>query len=532
MRGDREPRPESPIRWLAGEPEVCAALGRAWEDAEAAGAERTELRDRPERRRLLRFRWPDGRDLFVKQFYMGGRRHRARKRFVRLLRVEAARREWRAFSRLARAGIPAPTPRALGILPGGDRILAVDFLAGHTLEAELRSGSPNRARLARELGQLVAALHAQGIVHRDLHHGNVFMGEAGPLLLDLQLARPGRSRKGRLRDVGDLEASLESGFSLAQRVRFRSAALALSRPYDETSRQALREAGAASLERSRAHATSRCRRALRPGRRFARTEYAGARGLRNRELEPAVLDQLLSAHQNGLGEILQRDARSCLTAVAADGLRVVVKEFPPVGLLGSLTDLFRGSPARRGWLAGFGLEAHGIGAATPLAFLERRRLGLPSGSWLVMADLRPAQPASVLAATRAGEVVDALTRLVQRLHARGILHGELTADRVWLAPDGDALAPRLAGLENVRFRARLSEAERRRGLALLNATLPDAVGAAARRRAFARYALLLPFSSGSQAALGDVVAASLAIGGRWSGTDCARTAGITPGPRP
>lgn len=532
MRGDREPGPESPIHWLAGEPEVCSALARAWEDPAAAGAERFELRDRPERRRLLRFRWPGGPDLFVKQFYMGGQRHRARKRLVRLLRVEAARREWRAFARLARVGIPAPTPRALGILPGGDRILAVDFLAGRTLEAELRSGTPDRTRLACDLGELVAALHAQGIVHRDLHHGNVFMGEAGPLLLDLQLARPGRSRKGRLRDIGDLEASLESDLTLAQRVRFRAAALALSRPYDETSRRALRDAGAASLERSRAHAASRCRRALRPGRRFARAEYAGARGLRTREIAPAALDQVLSAHRDGRGETLRRDTGSWITAVSDGDLRVVVKQSLPAGLLGALTDLFRGSPARRAWLAGFGLEAHGVGAARPLAFLERRRLGLPSDSLLVMADLRPGEPASSLAATRAGEVVDVLTRLAARLHARGILHRELTADRVWLSRDGDALEPHLAGLEHVRFRARLSDAERRRGLALLNATLPDAAGASDRRRAFARYALLLPFSGGSRAARGDVVAASLALEGRWSGADCAQTGGVSPGPRP
>lgn len=531
MGGDREPGPESPIRWLAGEPEVCAALARAWQDPATAGAERTELRDRPERRRLLRFRWPGGPDLFVKQFYMGGRRHRARKRLVRLLCMEAARREWRAFAHLARVGIPAPRPRALGILPGGDRILAVDFLTGRTLDAELRSGTPDRARLACDLGELVAALHAQGIVHRDLHHGNVFMTEAGPLLLDLQLARPGRSRKGRLRDIGDLEASLEPDFTLAQRVRFRAAALALSRPYDETSRQALRQAGAASLERSRAHAASRCRRALRPGRRFARAEYAGASGLRRREIEPAALGQVLSAHRDGLGETLQRDTRSWITAVAADDLRVVVKQSVPVGLLGALTDLFRGSPARRAWLAGFGLEAHGIGAARPLAFLERRRFGLPSDSLLVMADLRPGQPAPALAGTRAGEVVDVLTRLAGRLHARGILHRELTADRVWLSPDGDALEPRLAGLDHVRFRTRLSDAERRRGLALLNATLPDAAGATDRHRAFARYALLLPFSGGSQSARDDVVAASLAFGGRWSGAGCARAGGSSPRPR-
>ncbi len=541
MSGGHEPGPGGRIRWLAGEPEVCEALAQAWQDPAAAGAERTQLRDRPERRRLLRVRWPDGRDLFVKQFYMGGRRHRVRKRLVRLLHLEAARREWRALVRLDRAGVSVPAPRALGILPGGDRILALDFLRGRVLDAALRGPRPetdgdgvvpeplpNRARVACDLGRLVAALHAQGIVHRDLHRGNVFLAEEGPLLLDLQLARPGHSTRARLRDVGDLEASLAPTFSLAQRVRFRATALGLSRPFDAAARQALREAGAISIERSCAHAASRRRRALRPGRRFAPVAHAGTRGLRVRELEPGALEQALRAHEHGQGETLQRDARSRVTAVAAGARRVVVKQTLPSGLARALADLFRGSAARRAWLAGFGLEAHDIAAARPLAFLDRRRLGLPSGSVLVMEDLRPARPAPQLATTRGAEVVDALTRLAHRLHARGILHGELEADRVWLSPDADGLLPRLSGLENVRFRARLSDAERKRGLAQLNSTLPDTADAAARRRAFSGYALLLPFSVGSQAALAEVVVASLARRARWSGAGCALASALRP----
>jgi tRNA A-37 threonylcarbamoyl transferase component Bud32 len=482
VRDASPPRPTGRIRWLAGDPGLCQALDQAWEDPASAGAERTVLRDRPERRRLLRFRWHPGPDLFVKQFYMAGQRHRARKRLVRILRVEAARREWRALCRLDRAGVPVPTPRALGILPGGDRILAMDHLPGKALDAALREASEPDAtvrgetldppRLASELGRLLAALHAQGVVHRDLHHGNVFLGEAGPVLLDLQLARPGRSRRARLRDVGDLECSLERTLSLTSRVRFRAAALDLSRPFDAGARRLLRAAGEAASERASAHSRSRRRRTMYTGRRFRSAIHAGARGLRVADFGADLLEQALVAHDAGKGQELKNGARTRVSAVRIGGQAVVVKEFRPAGLTGRVTEHLQGSGARRCWRAGFGLEAHGIGSARPLAYLERRRAGLPAGSLLVLEDLRPGRRASELDVGMHERVVAELARLLVRLAAHRILHGDLTADRVWWVGQGDALELRISGLEHVRFDTPLSDAERASMRARLDATLP------------------------------------------------------------
>ena len=492
VRSASPPRPTGRIRWLAGDPALCQALDQAWEDPAGAGAERTVLRDRPERRRLLRFRWREGPDLFVKQFYMAGQRHRVRKRLVRILRVEAARREWRALCRLARAGIPVPTPRALGILPGGDRILAMDHLPGEALDAALRQAAGpdaagrgetlDHARLASELGRLLAALHAQGVVHRDLHSGNVFLGDAGPILLDLQLARPGRSRRARLRDVGDLECSLEPALSLTSRVRFRAAALGLSRPFDAGARTLLRAAGEAASERASAHSRSRRRRTASTGRRFRSASYEGARGLRVADFGADLLEQALVAHDAGEGEELKHGAQTRVSALRVGSQGVVVKEFRPAGLAGRVTERLQGSAARRSWRAGFGLEAHGIGSARPLAFLERRRAGLPAGSFLLLEDLRPSRRASDLEVGKQERVVAALARLLERLAAHRILHGDLTAHRVWWVGQGDSLELRISGLEHVRFDTPLSDSERAGMRARLDATLPgEGLSSAGRR---------------------------------------------------
>jgi hypothetical protein len=72
----------------------------------------------------------------------------------------------------------------------------------------------------------------------------------------------------------------------------------------------------------------------------------------------------------------------------------------------------------------------------------------------------------------------------------------------------------------VRFRRRLTDAQRIRALAQLNASLPDAFPARERRDAFARYARALPFATGARGALLAIVSQSLLRRHRWSGAGC------------
>ncbi len=253
-----------PIRWLAGEPALCAALGRALLDPEACGAQRTLLRDRPGRRCIYRVRLAEGDDLFVKRFYAEGRRRPLRDRIKRALRLDVAHREWRNLRRLQRARVRVPTPRALGVLPGGDTLLAMNFVAGRAFAQALAADRRSRRSLLLAVGDLVASFHAAGFAHWDLHQENLLIGEDGPLLVDLQAAWRVRAGGARRRDLGELDHSLQESLSLAERVRLRARALGLERPFRPEARRRLRAVGRASRARGRAHAASRRRRALRP----------------------------------------------------------------------------------------------------------------------------------------------------------------------------------------------------------------------------------------------------------------------------
>jgi len=266
-----------------------------------------------------------------------------------------------------------------------------------------------------------------------------------------------------------------------------------------------------------------------PGPQFAQLHLDGASGLRLRDADPAALRCALAAHEttcSGDGWVeLKSDPRAHITAGPSAIGPLVVKQYRARGFSHRLADRFRGSPARRAWRGGHGLSARGIAVSTPIAFLERQRWGLPFVSIAVFRDARPGEPADACppAFARPDEIIDALLTLVLHLHRRSVVHGDLKASHVMLRRDGEQLTTRLIDLEGVRFPRRLSDADRIRAIAELNASLPDEFPGPLRRRAFERYAAALPFVRGQDAVLRDVVSLSLARRHRWTGGGCAPT---------
>jgi eukaryotic-like serine/threonine-protein kinase len=97
--------------------------------------------------------------------------------------------EARAIARLSHPRICAL--HEMGHDNGVD-FLVMEYLEGETLTARLRRGPlplPEAVRTAIEIGEALAAAHAQSIVHRDLKPSNVMLTKTGAKLLDFGLAR-------------------------------------------------------------------------------------------------------------------------------------------------------------------------------------------------------------------------------------------------------------------------------------------------------------------------------------------------------
>ncbi|HVP28635.1 MAG TPA: lipopolysaccharide kinase InaA family protein [Myxococcota bacterium] len=514
-------------RWRFGSPETRAAV-EAWLSGALPGV---ELRDNP-RRRIVRLDLGAGHALVLKLFRTASGRHAMRERWKARVGLSPAAREARALREASRGGAPVAEALGLARLDDGDVLLALRLVGGMPLSEALRRAPRERRQLLRSLGRAMADLHRAGLAHGDLHHGNVLVADDRPILLDLQHARA-LTRERALRDAGFLEHSLRPLVSAPDRVRVLRAALGLSPRPTPRDRASLRGVLAAGDARAREHARSRTRRALRPGRAYAALAHGAERGLRVRELPEDVVLEALRRHravQGGGGaegaRVLTGDGRSRVSAVRVGSDALVVKEVLPRGGLRPLADLVRGSPGRRAWRAGHGLLFRGIGAARPLAYLERRRLGLPIASVVLLEDLSADRPADRAALEAPDDfppahVVETLGRVAIALHRQGVLHDDLKASHVLLRATPRGLEARLIDLEGLRLDAALSETARLRALAQLNASLPDALPAAARHRAFLRYARALPFAAGEARALRRVVQQSLARQHRWSGAGCA-----------
>ncbi|WP_327048051.1 protein kinase [Microbispora sp. NBC_01189] len=82
--------------------------------------------------------------------------------------------------------------RFLDADPFADRPwLAMEYVAGHTLLAYVDQGGVLPLPLVASLGALLAeglaAVHAAGLIHRDLKPQNVIMGKEGPMIIDFGL---------------------------------------------------------------------------------------------------------------------------------------------------------------------------------------------------------------------------------------------------------------------------------------------------------------------------------------------------------
>lgn len=104
----------------------------------------------------------------------------------------------RRFKQEARAAAEVKSRHLVPILEAGEAdgrdFLAVQYVDGETLDERLKTAGPlsvdDAVRLARELGAGLDALHAAGIVHRDIKASNVMIDREGSALLtDFGLAK-------------------------------------------------------------------------------------------------------------------------------------------------------------------------------------------------------------------------------------------------------------------------------------------------------------------------------------------------------
>ena len=377
---------------------------------------------------------------------------------VFLERPANAAREARALAQARTRGIAVPE-----VLESGEGWTATRFLS--------TGRAATRADLAAILGAVDGA-HARGLVHGDLHLGNLLVDGGQVVFLDLQRARflPWVPPIARRWELGYLAYSLGEPLP---------AELAHVRFWRD--------------RRAQTHWRSRTRRCVQESGAFTGFRFDGQAGFRRRDADVAAL-------RHALGTI--------------EGA-AVLKDAPNTRLLRSGAFILKqhasARDARRAWLGGQGLEARGFATGLALAW---------SGRWLAMEDRGATLAAWVQrdfaradAAARA-ELAARLGSLLARLHRRGVYHADLKANNVVWSPGREAL---LLDYGRVKFGARVSRRRRVKNLAQLNAALPDEVPATLRETALARYLAECGYGDDAARLRRDVIAESLRRSHLWHG---------------
>jgi serine/threonine-protein kinase RIO1 len=248
----------APLSWRYGDADARALADPWWQQGATADVS-VETIDACGPRRVVRLARGDVRHL-VKHFRTRSGGHRLRERAKAWAGLGAPEREWRALHRVRARGVPAPRPLGLAHDPGGDCLLVVEAHDAPTLWALLERGVDDRRALLARVADAVAALHAEGLAHGDLHPGNVLIDDGRPVWIDLQRCR--RARRGgaaQRRDVGLLDYSLRQlGVSRPDRLRVLVRALGLTghapRARRRQLRRAIREAERTSRRQTRTRA--------------------------------------------------------------------------------------------------------------------------------------------------------------------------------------------------------------------------------------------------------------------------------------
>ncbi|MFN4258803.1 MAG: lipopolysaccharide kinase InaA family protein [Gemmataceae bacterium] len=412
--------------------------------------------------------------------------------FRQMIRPPKARREYQRALAVAERGVPTIAPLALGermnCVGAGESYLITQSKANaeplnvflETVLPRLEPGRQAQVRqlLAVEMGNFMAHMHSVGVVHLDLHPGNLLVrliDDAWPALYlidlhDVRLGHPPCWSESRANLV-----VLNRWFMLragrTDRLRFWKAYWQTRCRADQywtglgedahspgsICHRLYFEDWACELERRTWISNlwfwrARDRRYLRDNRYYRHCRAPGMVGHIVRDLDDAVVQQLLRSPE----EPFQRPdvkvwKQSAFSHVAEFELinngvsrPVVYKAFRRKSWKDPWSGLVQCTAALRSWVFGHGLRDRGLPTARPLAVLHRRRWGLLREGYLLMekianaCDLHQFMARLIhLPETKRRAVlwrtIEQVAQLVRDLHARQLSHRDLKATNVLVA---------------------------------------------------------------------------------------------------
>jgi tRNA A-37 threonylcarbamoyl transferase component Bud32 len=460
-------------------------------------------------------------DIYLKHFHGRSFFHR----LARMLGVSQAARELYFAKYLRATGVETPKPLAASTgQPEWYATVAVeDALPGDQWhDTQRESGPAGRQAIANAtiaLAELIARMHSAGVIHRDLHCGNILVArhQDSPRLVLTDLHRLKRRRRltrlCKTANLAQLLHDLRDTTTRTQRLRFLKHYLALSgargtlRGWEFLIDQMARR-------HTRKHHAHRDRRINRKNRYFTEVSlpnhWKGQVVLASKHHPPGstAANHVLTAEQwtevLALGpKLLEgddieviKDSPSARVVrrklkIGSVELDVHVKRPRRKKIWKILLDCFRTSRPLRVFRLGHQIMTRGVDTALPLAAVERRIGPFLTDSILIteslqasnlnqflhvrLAHIADPQLSELSQARReciARNVLSGLGHMVRRLHDNNLVHRDLKSGNIfvhWTPQDGPSIV--LIDLDGLKRVSRISMRQRFQGLMRLNVSL-------------------------------------------------------------
>ena len=463
----------------------------------------------------------NGQAVYVKHYHSRTLLHR----LGRMLGRFDARHEMAFSLFLAERGVQAPRPLAARWGRGEQWLVTETVAPAEPADVwhlkRLAEGLPGRRAIQRAtiaLAELFGRMHAAGVVHGDVHCGNVLVRTDRPtlelILTDLHRARRRRrlSRRARAANLAQLFHDRSSFTTRTERLRFLTHYLRASGAEGSLRGWQIMVEHFTAQHTGHQH-TQRDRRALGTNRYFARIALAdGWRGhvvlaSKRRLARSQAAEQTFTLDQwrqalGDLGALLDettaeraKKSRSSLVLrrtirVGDKDVDVYIKRHRRKRRWKVVVDCFRPSRALRAFRLGHALLTRRIAAALPLVALERRvgpfltdnilitealtwpRLDDFLATWLAPQPTGHARLSARQQHQLAKEVLWQMGRVLQQLHDNNFAHRDLKASNMFvrweLGQPPEIVLIDLDGLRRVR---RISMRQRFQGLMRLNVSL-------------------------------------------------------------